>query len=179
MAHNILAATDGSETADRAVAHAIELAKGLGGSLCFVHVLSSERPGEGLRDYAEAEHLVEPARQSSQAVPTPGAGRPAGYWEGLAPDEHTGDGESWLSVAAGENILREAVNRALSAGVGEVDSATLEGAPGEMIVSEAVSRGADMIVLGSRGLGALRGMLQGSVSQKVVTHASCTVVVVR
>lgn len=38
-------------------------------------------------------------------------------------------------------------------------------------------RGADMIVVGSRGLGSFRGMILGSVSHKVATHAPCPVVV--
>jgi nucleotide-binding universal stress UspA family protein len=39
------------------------------------------------------------------------------------------------------------------------------------------SRGADLLVLGSRGLGAFRGMLLGSVSNEVVRGATCTVLV--
>ena len=41
------------------------------------------------------------------------------------------------------------------------------------------SRGADLLVVGSRGLGAFRGLLFGSVSYHVVTHAHSSVVVVR
>jgi nucleotide-binding universal stress UspA family protein len=39
--------------------------------------------------------------------------------------------------------------------------------------------GADLLVVGSRGRGTLRGMLLGSVSQQCIHHASCPVVVVR
>ena len=38
---------------------------------------------------------------------------------------------------------------------------------------------ADLVVVGSRGHGAFAGMLLGSVSQHLVSQASCTVVVVR
>ena len=41
------------------------------------------------------------------------------------------------------------------------------------------SHGARMVVVGSRGLGAFRGMLLGSVSQDVLRRAECTVLVAR
>ncbi|MER5642753.1 universal stress protein [Kitasatospora sp. NPDC002227] len=44
---------------------------------------------------------------------------------------------------------------------------------------EAAGRSASMLVLGSRGLGALRGFLIGSVSQEVLAAAACPVVLVR
>src|SRR5829696_3604242 len=47
------------------------------------------------------------------------------------------------------------------------------------IVALAEELGADMIVMGSRGLGGLRRVLMGSVSDSVVRHAHCPVLVVR
>lgn len=43
----------------------------------------------------------------------------------------------------------------------------------------AASQTADLVVVGSRGLGAFKGMVLGSVSQQVVTRAACSVLVVR
>ncbi len=47
------------------------------------------------------------------------------------------------------------------------------------IVALAEEIGADLIVMGSRGLGGLRRALMGSVSDSVVRHAHCPVLVVR
>lgn len=53
--------------------------------------------------------------------------------------------------------------------------------PGEAIISAAVEEGANMIIMGSRGLGKLRRTLMGSVSEFVVTHAPprCAVTILR
>jgi nucleotide-binding universal stress UspA family protein len=52
-----------------------------------------------------------------------------------------------------------------------------EGHPG--FVLSAASRGANLLVVGSRGHGAFAGMLLGSVSEYCAAHAACPVVVVR
>jgi nucleotide-binding universal stress UspA family protein len=53
------------------------------------------------------------------------------------------------------------------------------GSPADVIVDEAEDRGADLIVVGTRGLHAGKRLLLGSVSTKVVHHAPCDVLVVR
>jgi nucleotide-binding universal stress UspA family protein len=54
-----------------------------------------------------------------------------------------------------------------------------EGDPAESIVEAATSEGADIIVIGSHGRAALGRALIGSVSDQVVRHAPCPVMVVR
>jgi nucleotide-binding universal stress UspA family protein len=49
----------------------------------------------------------------------------------------------------------------------------------QAIVESAEELGAGLIVMGSRGLGGLRRALMGSVSDDVVRHAHCPVMVVR
>ncbi|HLX34810.1 MAG TPA: universal stress protein [Candidatus Limnocylindrales bacterium] len=54
-----------------------------------------------------------------------------------------------------------------------------EGAPGEAIVDVARSEQVDMVVVGSHGRGAVGRFFIGSVSEHVVRHAPCPVLVVR
>ncbi|MFC5703121.1 universal stress protein [Cohnella faecalis] len=55
----------------------------------------------------------------------------------------------------------------------------LEGVPDKEIVEYAEANGIDLIVMGSRGLGAIREMVLGSVSHRVVQHAKASVLVVK
>ncbi len=54
-----------------------------------------------------------------------------------------------------------------------------EGDPAEEIVNAAKEGGYDLIVVGHRGLSPVRAFLLGSVSNRVVAHAPCSVLVVR
>lgn len=58
----------------------------------------------------------------------------------------------------------------------KISSEVVEGLAPLVLLDEA--KGADLLVVGSRGHGAFTGMLLGSVSQHCVTHATCPVVVV-
>jgi nucleotide-binding universal stress UspA family protein len=54
-----------------------------------------------------------------------------------------------------------------------------EGNPTEIILDYAKQTNADMIVMGSRGLTSLKGVLLGSISTQVSALASCTCVTVK
>jgi len=60
-----------------------------------------------------------------------------------------------------------------------VETAVLTGRPGSAIVDKANAIGADLIVVGSRGHGAISTMVLGSVSAEVADHAPCPVLVAR
>ena len=78
-----------------------------------------------------------------------------------------------------QKVLDEQVGRIRKDGA-EVTEAHLEtGEPDGAIVSLAEELGAGLIVVGSRGLGGVRRALMGSVSDSVVRHAHCPVLVVR
>lgn len=61
---------------------------------------------------------------------------------------------------------------------GELKTEVLEGPAAEAILKVADTRQNDLIVMGSRGLGTLSGILLGSQSMKVLHHAPCPVLVV-
>src|SRR6476620_11033527 len=71
-----------------------------------------------------------------------------------------------------------ATSKALQIGV-DVQSEILAGDPVDEILSFADNDGADLIVMGSRGRGALAGALLGSVSSGVAQHASVPVLIAK
>jgi nucleotide-binding universal stress UspA family protein len=84
-----------------------------------------------------------------------------------------------LQAAAG-TMLGAAVDTVREAGLLDgVDLSTevIEGHAGERLI--ALSREADLLVVGSRGHGGFMGLLLGSVTTYVVNHSVCPVVVVR
>jgi nucleotide-binding universal stress UspA family protein len=75
--------------------------------------------------------------------------------------------------ASFEATLREAIP---DHGDIDVEHRIVEGTAAAALVEE--SRGADLLVVGSRGLGGFRGLLLGSVGQQVAHHAACPVVII-
>ena len=79
------------------------------------------------------------------------------------------------------SVLERAVSRLKSTMGSEanITAAFAQGSPRSVILDEAERRGADLVVVGSHGYGAWQRFLLGSVSQAVVSHAKCSVEVVR
>jgi nucleotide-binding universal stress UspA family protein len=80
--------------------------------------------------------------------------------------------------ARARQALDEARALAAAAGI-EAEYELLEGDPAQEIARIAESRDADLVVVGTRGIGALAGELLGSVSAGVVRRSHRPVVVVR
>jgi nucleotide-binding universal stress UspA family protein len=79
--------------------------------------------------------------------------------------------------SAGQTILDDA-RRALEGKSNRVQDVLLEGSEAEAILKVAEDHQADLIVMGTRGFGAVKGLLVGSVSRKVIHLAGCPVMVV-
>lgn len=72
------------------------------------------------------------------------------------------------------NMLADTVREAVGEGA-QVQQRVMRGHPAQVLTN--ASQDAQLLVVGSRGRGGFTGMLLGSVSQHVVTHAGCAVVV--
>jgi len=78
---------------------------------------------------------------------------------------------------AAEATLDETLHEVVpDTGEVEIERRVVEGAASAVLVDE--SRGAELLVVGSRGLGGFSGLLLGSVSQQCAHHAACPVVIV-
>lgn len=53
------------------------------------------------------------------------------------------------------------------------------GSPGPTLAAVAEKNDVDLIVMGSRGLGPIKGIFMGSVSSYIVSHAKCPVLIVK
>ena len=91
--------------------------------------------------------------------------------------EHPVPLDQWQREQAAAHLAEvaatfRAVGRQVATEIRSVDAA-----PG--LIDVARDEGADLLVVGSHGAGALERFLLGSVSQQVLTHAPCSVLVVR
>ncbi len=76
-------------------------------------------------------------------------------------------------------ILEAQVGRIEEAGISVAEAHLVTGRPADAILDLGDQIGAGLIVVGSRGLGPVKRLLVGSVSESIVHHAKCPVLVVR
>jgi len=81
--------------------------------------------------------------------------------------------------ALGDQIISVAQDEVRKKGGQHIEATVMEGDPAERIIAYAKDHDVDMIVMGSRGLGSFKGLLLGSVSNKVSHRADRTCVIVR
>lgn len=156
MFQKILVAIDTSEIGKQVFESAITLAKATKASLMLLHVLSSEEEGSPYMPiifsgmgYAGGDKIIENYRQE---------------WEAFAQQ--------------GLELLKSRQQAATQAGV-QAEYTQRPGTPGKTICDFAQSWEADTIVIGRRGHSGMSELFLGSVSNYVLHHATCFVLVVQ
>ena len=103
------------------------------------------------------------------------AGMESGFAGGLATPQEVDT--AWAGAI---DVATAALERTASAiGGATLETSVERGTPGTVLCERAEALNADVVVVGSRGRGAIRRMLLGSVSTYVVNNAPCPVLVVR
>lgn len=167
MIKTILTTIDGSKHANKALELAADLAAKYGAKLVVMHVMGHGKVPDALVHMAEVEHVAEPATVDDTPARAP---IPRG---GLQSNNRQ------IHAFIGDRLVDDAVDTAKARGVKDVHKIVDDGDPTERILETADKHNADMIVMGSRGLGNLQGLLLGSVSQKVSHLSQCTCVCVK
>ena len=146
MFETIVVGTDGSDTAGRAVAQAVQLAGALGARLLIVSAFEPVAPSrlreEARQVPADLEWMVNP-REDVNAT------------------------------------LRAAAEQAEEGGIGRVETFAREGDPADAILDVAEEQGADLIVVGNKGMTGAKRFLLGSVPNKISHHSPCSVLIIR
>lgn len=176
MKKHIFVATDGSDIAMKAVDLAAELAARFDVPLTIGHVLQFGRPSKELARMADVEHIVDTVRQTSKVDFELLSG--SGGGDIFASSRPSSDTVRAITLI-GEEILKRAADRARDLGAKTVDTMSSDDDPADGIIDMAEKAGADMIVVGHRGLGRIKSLILGSVAHKVNQNAECTVVTVR
>ena len=175
MLKTVLVATDGSDHADKAVDWGVELAAKHDARLLLIYVAPQREVPPDLRRLAEVEHIVEPGGvQRLSTDPAYPAGPVA------RPDLGEAAAQSAMIYREiGERVLGAARRRAEARGIKAVEAMVEHGDPADQIVHAAERHDADLIVMGRRGHGDLKGLLLGSVSHKVCQLADTACLTVK
>lgn len=170
MLNKILCAIDGSDHAEQAVEWAKGLASKFDAELILLFVTPHRMAPPELRRMAEAEQIV---RRSAPAPP-PVSPQP-GLVSGWSSEDLSQSAASSAMIyrELGQRLVDGVKYQAEAAGVAKVTALVEDGDPADRIVEAAKREGVDLIVMGRRGLGDLKGLLLGSVTHKVAQLAAC------
>ena len=152
MINKILVATDSSAVSNRAVEMAAQMAEQYDAELHIIHVIRDMQIPFEIKEIPELEpHAFESFNNAR--------------------------GEVMRKIA--ESVLRLAKKKAGKAGAHNIQTVIGTGDPATSILGLARRQKVDMIVIGTRGLGNLKGQILGSVSRKVSNNAETSCLIVR
>ena len=175
MFKKILVALDGSEPSERALKAAANLAQSQDSELILLHVLLRTTALDVLYDIAKRNDMPQSVRDALddiQVIPSSTAyGASAATAYVVVPDKA-------LSLLA-ESYLSKAEQIARDAGVINISKNIADGQPAYEVLSHIDSKQADLVVLGSRGLGDFKSLFLGSVSHKIVQEGSVPCLIVK
>ncbi|MEM3641704.1 MAG: universal stress protein [Candidatus Bathyarchaeia archaeon] len=154
MFEKILVPLDGSEHSLKALNLAVQIAKNFNSKITLINVFSVSAPVV----------MPEPTTLTPPTVPI------------MAAAELSKLAENARKTAS--NILAEGEKRAEAEGV-KVETLIREGHTVQEIVKAAKEGEFNLIVMGARGIGKIKGILLGSVSDGVVKNAPCPVLIVK
>lgn len=173
MINTVVVAVDGSEHGGKAVDLAAELGRKHEARLVLVHALLRSPSVAELRAVAERfgfgddieEDLLAAEKAAVQtAAPEEPAIAP------IIPDD--------VLKKAGALILKK-TKSAIESGLPRIETLVSDEDPATAIVKCAEDSDADLVVIGSRGFGRVKGLILGSVSQKVLQDVPCACLVVK
>jgi nucleotide-binding universal stress UspA family protein len=155
MFEKILVPLDGSDHSVRALEKAVQIAKKFSGKVTLIYAYSVSM---------QPIILPEPTTLSSPTIPILTAAEISRVVE--------------AARTTGERILKDGEAKAKTEGVA-VKAMLVEGHAVQEIVRTAKEDNFDLIVMGARGVSHIRSLLLGSVSDGVIHHALCPVLVVK
>ncbi|MEE8334649.1 MAG: universal stress protein [Alphaproteobacteria bacterium] len=176
MIKTIIVPTDGSDHATKAVELAADIAAKYGARLVLLHALLHHTTA------AELKALL-----GGSAIPADLAAKLEDLQDAVLDMAANSIEGGIIFVPIPDDVLREVGDKILenarvtaeAKGVTEISAHRVDGNATQNIIAAAEHEGADMIVMGSRGLGNIAGLLMGSVSHKVSHLAICTCVTVK
>jgi len=173
MFNNILVPTDGSGPSSNALDLAVDVARTCGSQLSIVHVVHRGISTESLREVAERYEFLDQVEEdlSNPDIIVPVAAPAMGVPMVVVPDA--------ILTKVGDLLLEKLAANVRSRGLDSVATGLLDGDPADEILRYANRNGIDLITVGSRGLGGLKGLFLGSVSHKLIKDAKCPCLVVK
>lgn len=171
MFNTIVATVDGSKPSDHALEYASGLAKKYGARLILVHVLLRGTSVPVMQELAEEKGFLGEVADDLTDVETIPIATVAGV---AAPMEVISDE---TLERFGHHLLERAEEKVKD--IEDVQKRIVDGDPAKAILDCAQEEGADLLVIGSHGVGDLKSLLLGSVSHKLIEDTKCPCLVVK